>query len=238
MKTTFFKPTKRSFFLMITLLFFSTFCIAQNYNLTGIWYDDGGSLHRIRQVNNEIFWTVDALPKVINVFHGYISGSSISGQWADLPGGQQQNSGSLTIRIESNNRMVKTSSSFPYGSSYWIRTGGATAEALPFMGVWKNTDHIHQGCTNKQSFCHAYKRDLLFEKKDNGEIKVTLLNGEIWLNGTYDKSSMTYSFSLMRGNTAYGSGQLVFGPDFRSFTGHFKDDGGHRGVWNGYRLID
>ena len=67
----------------------------------------------------------DRMPTVANIFTGAISGSTISGQWVDLPGGQLLASGLLTLRIESNDRIVKVSSSITYGGS---------GQSLPSIG--------------------------------------------------------------------------------------------------------
>ena len=72
----------------------------------------------------------DRMPTVANIFTGAISGSTISGQWVDLPGGQLLASGLLTLRIESNDRIVKVSSSITYGGS---------GQSLPSIGgAWSD----------------------------------------------------------------------------------------------------
>lgn len=88
-------------------------------DLTDIWYDNGGSKYLIRQVGNDMFWMVDARPRVINVFQGTISGNTITGYWADLPEGQLQGNGKLILKIEDSNTMVKVSGG--YGASTWTR---------------------------------------------------------------------------------------------------------------------
>jgi hypothetical protein len=90
-------------------------------DLTGLWSDDNGSSYWVRQVGNKLYWRMENLPEVANVFAGTISGASISGEWADIPGGRLQNSGTLQLRIVSNNRLEKVSSSFHYGGSIWTR---------------------------------------------------------------------------------------------------------------------
>jgi hypothetical protein len=219
---------------LLLLLFLSITGRAQTYNLSGVWYDDGGSKYRVKQIGNEIFWAVDASPRVINVFHGTIAGNSITGKWTDLPEGRLQNNGTLGLRIESNDRMVKVGSSFTYGASIWTRNQPVQPPTnnVPFLGIWKNSDHVHQGCDSPQSFCKAYKRDLDFTQRKDGKIETQLLNGSIWLLGTFDTSTRTYSFSVMNGTQAYGSGQFTFSSDYRSFTGNFSDQNGHRGYWN------
>jgi len=75
--------------------------------LTGEWTSDNGGCYKIRQIGSQIFWSLDDQPRVINVFTGYIAGNIITGNWADLPGGNLQGSGTLALRVESNDRLVK-----------------------------------------------------------------------------------------------------------------------------------
>ena len=90
-------------------------------DLTGFWKDDNGSNYQIRQVGNKIWWYMDGLPEVNNIFVGTVSGNTISGEWTDLPGGNLRNTGSLKLRIVSNNRLEKISESMFYGGSVFTR---------------------------------------------------------------------------------------------------------------------
>lgn len=91
--------------------------------LTGFWQDNAGGHYLIRQVGNRIFWVDDGRPKYLNVFVGTARGRTIDGEWADLPGGQLDHSGTLQLRIESNDRLVKTNSGgVPFGGSVFTRT--------------------------------------------------------------------------------------------------------------------
>ena len=97
-------------------------------NLTGFWQDNAGGKFAIRQVGNQIFWLDDSRPKYVNSLFGTISGNTIHAQWADLPGGTMQHSGTLDLRVESNDRMVKTGSTgTPFGGSVFTRVGASTA---------------------------------------------------------------------------------------------------------------
>ena len=96
---------------------------AQQEGLTGFWQDDSGGHYLIRQVGNRIYWVDDGRPKYLNVFVGTARGRMIDGEWADLPGGQLDNSGTLQLRIESNDRLVKTNSGgVPFGGSVFTRS--------------------------------------------------------------------------------------------------------------------
>ena len=95
--------------------------VSGTINLTGFWNDDSGGKYRIRQMGNQVWWVNEKLPEVINVFRGTISGSILSGQWTDLPGGQLQNTGTLELKIVSGNRLEKVNSSAHYGGGIWSR---------------------------------------------------------------------------------------------------------------------
>lgn len=103
---------------------------AQTADLTGMWQAENGLRYSLRQIGNELFWSMDDRPRVANIFSGTIEGMTVTGRWVDMPGGQQVNSGTLTLRIESPDRLVKVASSIPYGESVWTRTG-APAETSP-----------------------------------------------------------------------------------------------------------
>ena len=82
---------------------------AQVYNLTGLWQDENGTTYRLRQIDNTLYWSMDGRPTYMNVFYGTINGSIASGGWAHVPGGNNSlRNGRLTLRIESNDRIVKT----------------------------------------------------------------------------------------------------------------------------------
>src|SRR5690606_1123886 len=103
-------------------------------DLTGLWRDDNGVPYSIRQVGTKIYWSMDGRPRVLNVFFGDLSGGMVSGEWIDLPGGELANSGKLTLRVETPDRLVKIEQSIIYGASILTREragfgGGAGAGA-------------------------------------------------------------------------------------------------------------
>ena len=110
--------------------------------LTGEWTNENGGCYKIRQIDNQIFWTLNDPPRVINVFMGYIAGTTITGTWADLPGGNIQGNGTLALRIESPDRMIKIDQSGNYLGSVWTRGACKTSAIsqpanLPDLsGVW------------------------------------------------------------------------------------------------------
>lgn len=90
-------------------------------DLTGLWQDDQGAKYQIRQTGNQIWWYMDKTPEVANVFKGNLSGNALTGEWADVPGGQLLHAGSLQLKVVNNNRLEKVSSSFHYGGTLWTR---------------------------------------------------------------------------------------------------------------------
>jgi len=97
-------------------------------DLTGFWQDNAGGKYEIRQVGNQLFWLDDARPRYANVFHGTINGNIIHGTWADLPGGRTNHTGSLDLRIESNDRLTKIASSVYFGGTVFTRTQAPTSQ--------------------------------------------------------------------------------------------------------------
>jgi hypothetical protein len=107
---------------------------AQNFDLTGLWQDHaGGAIYRVRQVGNRVYWIVDGTPvgSFVNLSYGEISGNTITGIWVDLPGSPSLGGGNLTLRIESNDRLVKVNSSTYYGAQEWNRVGSTGGVAPP-----------------------------------------------------------------------------------------------------------
>jgi hypothetical protein len=56
-----------------------------------------------------------------NVFHGTISGVTISGTWADVPMGATRSSGDLTLQLLNDGRLYKTAMTGGFSGSTWTR---------------------------------------------------------------------------------------------------------------------
>jgi LCCL domain-containing protein len=115
---------------LFLVLFFGLLCISARVwalDLSGVWQADNGVRYLLRQLGSELYWSMDARPRATNIFMGRIEGSTITGRWIDMPGAQLLNSGTLTLRIESPDRLVKVSSSIAYGESVWTRVGASPA---------------------------------------------------------------------------------------------------------------
>src|SRR3989442_2621562 len=109
--------------------------VAAQVDLTGFWQDENGTPYRLRQVGPDVYWYMDAAPRAVNVFVGRIAGNTIIGTWADLPGGELRNSGQLSLRIESNDRLVKVAESQGYGGSVFTRRGAAVTSPPPVVSA-------------------------------------------------------------------------------------------------------
>lgn len=94
------------------------------YNLDGA-FDGGGGKYYIRQLGNEILWYGEenaTSPSWSNVAHGVINGNIITVKWADVPKGSIMQSGSLKIRIDSNDALILLEQQGePFGTDSWTR---------------------------------------------------------------------------------------------------------------------
>lgn len=93
-------------------------------NLTGTWHCDDGGNYFIRQVGNELWWygqSGDGGKTWSNVFHGQIQKNRAVGKWADVPHGQTQNFGEMTIEILGANKLKTTQKTGGFGGSGWTR---------------------------------------------------------------------------------------------------------------------
>jgi len=81
--------------------------VVQNFNLprqqallTGPWANDDAGTYYLRQIGNTVWWlgmSVDEGRTFANVFRGTLQNNQISGNWADVPLGATENSGTLTV---------------------------------------------------------------------------------------------------------------------------------------------
>jgi hypothetical protein len=97
-------------------------------------------MYYLRQSGNELWWAgfsvetpagVSDLHKGLlftNVFHGQVSGNTISGDWTDVPRGRNLNSGTLTLSA-SGNQIRRQAATGGFGATQWIRTTPAPPPA-------------------------------------------------------------------------------------------------------------
>jgi hypothetical protein len=107
------------------------------FDLTGVWQDNAGGKYAIRQIGNRVSWIDDGRPTYINIFQGTISGDILTGEWVDVPGGQLQNTGRISLRIESNSRMVVLDPPAPVYGGTVITRGGGAAGGCDISGTWR-----------------------------------------------------------------------------------------------------
>jgi hypothetical protein len=95
-----------------------------DYDLNGVFSGAGGKYY-LRQLDNEILWygEEDAVsPTWSNVAHGVMKGNIIIVKWADVPKGEIMQSGSLVIRIDSNDELVLLEQTGEFfATDYWTR---------------------------------------------------------------------------------------------------------------------
>jgi len=102
---------------------------AQGVDLTDVWYCDDGGIYYVRQLGKEIWWygeqSSGRIPLFSNVARGTLeteeAGNMLHLQWVDVPRGRTGGSGTLTIRVESNNKMVAVHKSGGFSGSVWTR---------------------------------------------------------------------------------------------------------------------
>jgi hypothetical protein len=102
-------------------------------NLSGTWLGNDGGVYYLRQSGGELWWAgfsaespggLSDLHKGIrftNVFHGEVSGNTVTGDWADVPRGQILNSGTLSLTV-SQNQIQRTAASGGFGATSWSKT--------------------------------------------------------------------------------------------------------------------
>jgi hypothetical protein len=106
---------------------------ATKLDLTGAWAGDDAGIYYLRQVGSVLWWngmsgragTPERLGREWNnVARGEIKGVSVAVEWADMPRGQIQDGGTMTLKIEDdgtgNVRIVKVSEQTgDFGNNVW-----------------------------------------------------------------------------------------------------------------------
>src|SRR5262249_7973688 len=100
---------------------------------------DDGSLYYIRQIGNQIWWAGMSVDSTVgyldffkglrftNVFHGTISGSRVTGSWADVPRGANLGNGTLALDVVPGapTTLRKVSQTGGFGPSVWFNSSVA-----------------------------------------------------------------------------------------------------------------
>jgi hypothetical protein len=87
---------------LVALAGFCPSARADDANLTGTWVCDDEGTYYLRQVGNTVWWlgkSKDGGKSWTNVFRGTIKDNRIVGDWADVPQGESDGAGTLTLEI-------------------------------------------------------------------------------------------------------------------------------------------
>jgi hypothetical protein len=75
---------------------------AEDEGLTGTWYGADGITHSVRQDGRDVWWVAksgDGGKSFVAVFHGKLTGNHLTGQFADVPEGENRASGALKAKL-------------------------------------------------------------------------------------------------------------------------------------------
>ncbi|WP_373548111.1 hypothetical protein [Haliscomenobacter sp.] len=97
--------------------------------LTGVWDCNDGAATYVREDGANFLFFSEARnngtrPGFSNLYVGRRSGNTITGTWVDVPKGTLLGNGTMTLRVESDTRFVRTDAGSGYGGSVWTRTSG------------------------------------------------------------------------------------------------------------------
>jgi len=124
--------------LVAVVLFLAAATSRAQPDLTGAWSADDGGIYYLRQVGDRLWWAgfstenpggdrdVHKGLRFSNVFQGRIIGTKIAGEWADVPRGQNFNSGSLTLEVGTGN-LHRLSATGGFGATAWRRTSSVAS---------------------------------------------------------------------------------------------------------------
>jgi len=96
-------------------------------NLTGTWSGNEGGVYYIRSVGNLVYWVGmsfdDDGATFTNVFRGTIAAGDniIVGDWADVPRGNTDNAGTMSLNIVSNTDLQRRTVTGGFSGSEWTR---------------------------------------------------------------------------------------------------------------------
>jgi microsomal dipeptidase-like Zn-dependent dipeptidase len=98
-------------------------------NLTGIWNADDYGVYYVREEGENVIWfgehrfTAGTDRQLFaNVFVGRREGSTITGEWVDVPKGQARGNGTLTLRVDNPQQMSFVASNAAFGAKLWRRS--------------------------------------------------------------------------------------------------------------------
>ena len=118
-------------------------------NLNGTWLGNDGAVYFLRQIGNELWWAGFSVEspaglsdlhkglRFTNVFHGQISGNTVSGEWADVPRGTNLNSGTLSLTAAAQ-QIQRQAATGGFGATQWNRT----SPAPPAQDIFSTFDQV------------------------------------------------------------------------------------------------
>ncbi len=113
-----------------------------NSTLTGRWRGNDNGFYYIRQIGSIVVWYGErnfssGIPTWSNIAIGSRSGNTINLTWADVPKGNINNHGNLTLRVNNINQLSRTAGTGGFGGSLWNRNNRSLVPLLA-----KNTQDI------------------------------------------------------------------------------------------------
>jgi hypothetical protein len=89
--------------------------------LTGVWRCDDGGTYYMHQSGLRVFWFAEHPTPAgwANVFCGRITGTTLSGQWFDVPKGSAEGFGTLDLAVSSPTRLDQSGMTGGFGGSLW-----------------------------------------------------------------------------------------------------------------------
>ncbi|MEZ0371881.1 MAG: hypothetical protein ACAI44_22505 [Candidatus Sericytochromatia bacterium] len=94
------------------------------YNLSGVWTSDDGGRYFIRHDGNRLIWfgqQKPSSPDWANIAFGSVNGKIASLNWADLPKGQAEGFGHISLKAIDHDHLVRTDISEGFAGSNWVR---------------------------------------------------------------------------------------------------------------------
>jgi hypothetical protein len=119
--------------------------------LTGIWRCNDGGIYYIRQKGSDVVWfgqqcaPVEQVPAFANVFVGSLSGTRISGSWADVPYGEANGAGTLRLSVAGGE--LRRTEGAGFGGSLWSRVsiGGESMVGSVSVSLTCGGDDLRSG---------------------------------------------------------------------------------------------
>ena len=199
---------------LIFFLFIILSPILSFSQLTGYWQTDVGGCYQVRQEGNQVWWIAERTPntRASVAFHGVLTGNILTGQWCDMPSHDRQNCGEqLSLRVENNNRMVKTGETISYNGNVWTKTNSANCESCPV--AWKQN---LASCSSE--ICGRFSANQGMYAFSSGNAQVTVCkNGDVKIS--------------LPALTNRSTGQPVGRKSFEVFYGTFGNQ-----QWNGDQI--